>query len=81
MAANRIDNISASNLCFQPETLISWRITMLKQPYARRASSVILLVLGAVVMLFAPETWAGALLLILGVAIELIGIALERRIK
>jgi len=52
---------------------------MIRHTRARRASAVIIVVLGAILMLFAPETWPGALVLILGVALELLGIALEHR--
>jgi hypothetical protein len=37
--------------------------------------------LGAILMLIAPEIWAGLLLLALGVALELAGIALGHRPK
>jgi len=52
---------------------------MMNYPRARRASAVILVVLGAILMFLAPEAWPGALALILGVALELIGIALEHK--
>jgi hypothetical protein len=54
---------------------------MIRHTRARRAGAVIMVVLGAMLMLFAPEAWPGALLLILGVALELLGIALEHRTK
>jgi membrane-bound ClpP family serine protease len=54
---------------------------MLKNPRTRRASAIIMVVLGAILMLLAPEAWPGALLLILGVALELFGIALEHKAK
>lgn len=54
---------------------------MIKNPRTRRASAVIMVVLGAILMLLAPEVWSGALLLILGVVLELVGIALERKAK
>lgn len=44
----------------------------------RRAGAAIMVTLGAILMLLAPEIWAGLLLLILGVALELTGIALAR---
>lgn len=46
---------------------------------ARRASAVIMIVLGAILMLLAPEIWAGLLLLVLGVVLELAGIALGHK--
>jgi hypothetical protein len=54
---------------------------MMKNPRARRASAVILVVLGAILMFLAPEAWPGALVLILGVVLELVGIALEHKNK
>lgn len=38
-----------------------------------------LVVLGGVLMILAPEIWAGLVVLALGVVVELAGIALERR--
>jgi membrane-bound ClpP family serine protease len=49
---------------------------MLKNSRTRRVSAIILVVLGAILMLVAPEIWAGLFLLVLGVALELAGIAL-----
>lgn len=54
---------------------------MLKNTRARRASAVIMVVLGAILMFLAPEAWPGALVLILGVVLELVGIALEHKAK
>ena len=54
---------------------------MMKNPRARRASAVIMVVLGAILMFLAPEAWPGALVLILGVVLELVGIALEHKNK
>lgn len=45
----------------------------------RRAGAVIMVVLGTILMLLAPEVWQGAVLLILGVVLELVGIALEHK--
>ncbi len=47
----------------------------------RRIGAIVLMVLGGVLMFLAPdeETWIGKVLLGLGVAIELLGIALERK--
>jgi len=39
----------------------------------------LLVVLGVLLIFLAPETWAGLLLLVLGISIELIGIALRHR--
>lgn len=52
---------------------------MTKNQGIRRASAVLIIVLGAILMIFAPEVWPGALLLILGVVLELVGIALEHK--
>ncbi|MEW5944336.1 MAG: hypothetical protein AB1710_10895 [Pseudomonadota bacterium] len=52
---------------------------MLNNPRARRPLAILLVVLGGVLIFLAPEVWAGVVLLVLGVAIELAGISLERR--
>lgn len=54
---------------------------MIKNTRIRRTSALIMVVLGAILMFLAPEVWQGALLLGLGVLIELVGIALERDTK
>lgn len=54
---------------------------MIRNPRMRRASAVVMVVLGAILMLLAPEVWPGALLLALGVVLELVGIALEHKAK
>lgn len=46
---------------------------------ARRFLAGFLAVLGGALILLAPEMWVGVVLLVLGVAIELAGIALERK--
>lgn len=51
---------------------------MIKNTRIRRTGAGIMVVLGAVLMFLAPEIWQGALLLALGVVVELVGIALER---
>lgn len=51
---------------------------MIKNTRVRRTGALILVALGALLMFLAPEVWQGALLLGLGVLIELVGIALER---
>jgi drug/metabolite transporter (DMT)-like permease len=45
----------------------------------RRIASGLLIVLGALLILLAPETWVGAVLLALGVAVELIGMVLAHQ--
>ena len=54
---------------------------MIKNTHTRRISAVILVVLGAMLMFLAPEAWPGALVLGLGVVLELVGIALEHQAK
>lgn len=46
---------------------------------SRRTSAAVLVVLGAILMIIAPEIWTGLLLLALGVILELAGIALGHR--
>jgi uncharacterized membrane protein YccC len=52
---------------------------MIKKTRIRRTGALVMVVLGAILMFLAPEVWQGALLLALGVIIELIGITLERK--
>ncbi|HSJ80550.1 MAG TPA: hypothetical protein VK910_04980 [Thiobacillus sp.] len=52
---------------------------MLRYRRSRRALALLLVVLGGVMMFLAPEVWGGLAVLALGVVIELVGIALERR--
>ena len=52
---------------------------MIRNPRVRRTSAAFMVVLGALLMLVAPEIWAGLLLLILGALIELAGIALVHK--
>ena len=46
---------------------------------SRRFLAAFLVVLGGVLILLAPEMWVGVVLLVLGGAIELAGIVLERK--
>jgi hypothetical protein len=50
---------------------------MIKNKRIRRTSALIMVALGAILMFLAPEVWQGALLLALGIIIELVGITLE----
>lgn len=52
---------------------------MLKKRRSRRVLSMFLVVLGGVLMYLVPEMLAGLVLLALGIVVELVGIALERR--
>lgn len=45
----------------------------------RRVLALLFVLLGGVLMLFAPETWGGVVFLIFGVVIEVIGIAVFGR--
>lgn len=48
-------------------------------PARRRFFAALLMIVGAIVMIAAPETWAGMLLLALGVSIEIVGVTLGHR--
>jgi drug/metabolite transporter (DMT)-like permease len=58
---------------------------MLRRTKLRRTIGLVLVIVGALLMLLAPETTfgsragAGLLLLVAGIVLELVGIALERR--
>ena len=52
---------------------------MLRKKRTRRGLAIGLVVLGGVLMALAPEIWAGLGVLVLGVVIELAGIALEHK--
>ncbi|HET7831482.1 MAG TPA: hypothetical protein VFK88_00815 [Gallionella sp.] len=52
---------------------------MSMKPLTRRIVAVILIVLGAMLMLLAPDIWQGALVLALGIVLEIVGIALEHK--
>jgi len=52
---------------------------MLRNRRLRRALAALLLVLGGLLMLFSPSVQVGLVAFALGVALELAGLALERR--
>lgn len=52
---------------------------MLRKRRSRRVLAAFLVVLGGVLIFLAPEMWAGVVVLVLGVVIELVGIGLEHR--
>ena len=52
---------------------------MLKKTAVRRPIALALIVLGAALMFLAPETWPGLALLVVGISLEVIGIALRHR--
>lgn len=54
---------------------------MIRNTLTRRAGAMIMIMLGVILMLLAPAVWQGALLLVSGVVLELVGIALERKAK
>lgn len=52
---------------------------MLRKTHIRRPVAVALMAAGALLMYSAPASWEGALILALGVSIELAGIAIKRK--
>jgi Zn-dependent membrane protease YugP len=53
---------------------------MIRNPRAKRILSISLLILGGMLMFFAPENiWIGAILFTLGVGFEIVGLVLRRR--
>ena len=50
---------------------------MLKNTRQRRTIGIILIILGALLMLLAPEVWAGLIMILIAFILEGIGIALE----
>lgn len=53
------------------------KLTLPNKSSVRQFLSLTLMVLGAVLMFFAPETWSGVLFLALGVVIEMIAMAIN----
>ncbi len=51
---------------------------MLK-PHIRRPLAAALVIFGAVLIFLTPATWAGAVLLVLGITLEAIGIMLKHK--
>ncbi len=47
--------------------------------HGRRVLAIVLVALGGILMFFAPEVWAGVVLLAAGILLEAVGITLERR--
>ncbi|MDN5753359.1 MAG: hypothetical protein L0H15_08765 [Nitrosospira sp.] len=53
---------------------------MIRNPRTKRFLSVTLLVLGGVLMFLAPENiWIGAMLFVLGIAVEIAGLVIGHR--
>jgi hypothetical protein len=56
--------------------------TMIRDPRTRRRLSLALLALGGLLLFLAPDDiWIGGLLLALGVALEIIGALMHRRLS
>jgi hypothetical protein len=53
-------------------------IIMLRKQNIRRPIAALLMILGAIMMFLAPEAWIGAILLVLGLSIELVGISMRK---
>jgi Zn-dependent membrane protease YugP len=54
---------------------------MAKSLGKRRVGAMIMVLLGIILMIFAPEIWLGALVFSLGVVLELVSISLEHKTK
>ena len=54
-------------------------LTMLKHTLRRRVLGSVLIVLGALMMWLAPEVWIGLVMILIAIALEILGITLERR--
>jgi hypothetical protein len=53
---------------------------MIRNPRTKRLLSVVLLILGAMLMFFAPENiWIGAILFAVGLGLEIAGLVLGHR--
>lgn len=52
---------------------------MLRKTPIRRPVAALLMLVGAGLMYFAIETWAGVSLLVLGIAVEVVGISLRHK--
>lgn len=50
---------------------------MLKNTRQRRTIGIVLILLGALLMLLAPEVWAGLIMITIAFILEAVGIALE----
>jgi hypothetical protein len=73
-------NKSACWTILRSGTALNWGgAKMIRNPRIRRVGAIGLVALGAVLMFLAPEVWQGALLLALGIALEVVGITLERK--
>lgn len=52
---------------------------MLIKPSTRRLLAVLLVLIGAALMFLATEAWPGVVLVLLGVSLEVIGIAMKHK--
>ncbi|MBI5889788.1 MAG: hypothetical protein HZB47_03815 [Nitrosomonadales bacterium] len=52
---------------------------MIRKPHVRHSLAASLMLLGAIMIFLALETWMGTVVLFLGVLVEVVGIALKRR--
>ncbi len=52
---------------------------MLKRTLHRRILGSALIILGALMMWLAPEIWSGVVMILIAIALEILGITLERK--
>lgn len=52
---------------------------MLKRTLHRRTLGITLIVIGALLMWLAPEIWSGVIMIFIAIALEILGISLERK--
>ena len=72
-----ISQVSKHEVCMVDLT----GVQMIKNKRRRRTGALTLVILGGVMMFLAAEVWQGAVLFILGVVLELVGITLEQQDK
>lgn len=65
--------------CYNVAFAILVLLRMLKHTLRRRVLGSILIVLGALLMWLAPEVWLGLVMILIAVALEILGISLERQ--
>ncbi len=52
---------------------------MLKRTLHRRILGSTLIIVGALMLWLAPEVWSGVIMILIAIALEILGITLERR--
>ncbi len=52
---------------------------MIKRTLHRRILGSTLIVIGALIMWLAPEIWSGVVMILIAIALEILGITLERK--